>query len=427
MYSKEAEENDRAQRLQALNVLLPNIDLSGGTSFHQFNLAAEGFRPGAIAQFAAALPAGSLSGNFPTVVKVDVTQGQLTYTQYLFDWAGFDLIHAVGHLVKSSERTSASTRGEVVQSVGTAYLRVIAAQSQVAFDQALLSTDANILYQTAQQHQAGTVANLDELRARVQYQTQQQALIADQNTLAKAKVALNRSIGLAPEQEIRVTEAAPFAELQPMPPEEAEEQALRGRQDYQSAIEQLQATEWERKSASRERYPSLLFSSNYGVQGISGGVYHGVFQAIGTLQIPIFQEARFRADRDTAEFQLQNARAQVANTREQIRQDVRGSLIDLNSAGVTVATARSNADLARVALEQATERFRAGVENNLPTITAESTLQQAQVQLVNATFQYNEAKLNFARNLGLIDVDFHPEWQGGRPAGVLSDRAAVGR
>ena len=189
----------------------------------------------------------------------------------------------------------------------------------------------------------------------------------------------------------------------------------------------MQATEWERKSASRERYPSLLFSSNYGVQGISGGVYHGVFQAIGTLQIPIFQEARFRADRDTAEFQLQNARAQVANTREQIRQDVRGSLIDLNSAGVTVATARSNADLARVALEQATERFRAGVENNLPTITAESTLQQAQVQLVNATFQYNEAKLNFARNLGLIDVDFHPEWQGGRPAGVLSDRAAVGR
>ncbi len=427
VYAKQTELGNRAQRLQAFNVLLPNIDLSGSTAFHQFNLAAQGFRPGSIAQFAAALPPGSLSGSFPTVVKVDVTQGQFTYSQYLFDWAGFDLIHAVGHLVKSSERTSASTRGQVVQAVGIDYLRIIAAQSQVAFDQSLLSTDANILYQTTQEHQAGTVANLDELRARVQYQTQQQSLISDQNTLAKAKIALNRSIGLAPEQEVRVSEAAPFANLEAMPPEEAEAEALRSRQDYQSALEQVEATQWERKAATRERYPSLVFNANYGVQGVSGGVYHDVFQAIGTLQIPIFQEARFRADRDTAEFQLQNARAQLANTREQIRQDVRGSLIDLTNATATVAVARSNADLARTALEQATERFRAGVENNLPSVTAESTLQQAQVQLVNATFQYNQAKLNFARNLGLIDVDFHREWQGGRPAGVMSDRAAAGR
>ncbi len=437
VYAKQAETSDRAQRLQVLNVLLPNIDVQGSTALHQFNLEAQGFRPDILPEFASLLGGGGAAGGgggtggatmtFPFLVKVDVTQGQANFSQYLFDWAGLDLVHALSHLLKSTVQTSADSRGQVVQNVGVAYLRVIAAQSQVEYDQTLLKTDASVLYQSEQEHQAGILANLDEVRARVQYQTEQQALIADQNTLAKAKISLNRSIGLAPEQEIQVTDATPFAGLETMTPEAAERQALDARQDYQSTLEQLRAAEYERKAATHERYPTLIFNSDYGVTGISGGIYHGTFSAIGTLNIPVFQEAKFRSDRDTAEFTLENARAQVGNVRGQIRQQVRGSLIDLNAAQATVAVAKSNVQLSQVALGQSIERFQAGIEDNLPSIEAESTLAQAQVQFINANFQYNQAKLNFARNLGMIDVDFHPEWQGGRPAGVLSDRAAMGR
>ncbi len=428
VYARQSEAEQRAQRLQVLNVLLPNIDIQGSTAVHQFNLESEGFRPGLLPEFAALLPGGAAGAlNFPFIVKVDVTQGQANFSQYLFDWAGFDLVRALGHLLRSTVQTSASARGSVVQNVGTAYLQVIAAQSQVDFDQSLLQTDASVLYQSEQQHQAGILANLDEVRSRVQYQTQQQLLIGDQNTLAKAKIALNRSIGLAPEQEIRVADATPFPSLDIVDPNEAEKQALVARQDYQSSLEQLQAAELERKAATRERYPTLIFNGDYGVTGISGGTYHGVFAVAGTLNIPIFQEAKFRADRDTTDFTLANARAQVSTLREQISQQVRSSLIDLRAAQETVAVAKSNVGLAQTALGQAIERFQAGVENNLPSTEGASTLAQAQVQFVNATFQYNQAKLNLARNLGLIDVDFHPEWQGGRPAGVLSDRAAMGR
>jgi outer membrane protein TolC len=429
IYAKQAEVGDRAQRLQTLNILLPNIDIHGSTALHQFNLQAQGFRPDVLPQFAGLLGggAGGRAITFPSIVKVDVTQGQANFSQYLFNLAGYDLVKALGHLLKSTVQTSASSRGQVVQNVGIAYLRVIAAQSQVEYDQSLLKTDASVLYQSEQEHQAGIIANLDELRSRVQYQTQQQALIADQGTLAKARIALNRSIGFAPEQETRVSDTTPFAQLEATTPEAAEREALNNRQDYQSSIEQLRAAEYERKAATRERLPTLIFNGDYGVTGVSGGIYHGTFAAIGTLNIPVFQEAKFRSDRDTTEFILQNARAQVGNVRGQIRQQVRGSLIDLKAANETVAVAKSNAQLSQIALEQSIERFQAGIEDNLPTIEAESTLAQSQVQLVNANFQYNQAKLNFARNLGIIDVDFHPEWQGGRPVGVLSDRAAMGR
>ncbi len=427
VYSKQGERLQQAQKLQVLNVLLPNIDVQGSNAVHQFNLESEGFRPDILPEFASLLPAGGANLNFPFIVRVDVTQGAAYFSQYLFDWAGFDLVKALNHLIRSTTQTSASSRGQVVQNVGIAYLRVIAARSQVDFDQSLLKTDAGVLYQSQQAHTAGITANLDELRSRVQYQTQEQSLIQDENTLAKAKIALNRSIGLAPEQEIRVADAAPFAELEAMTPEAAEQQALAARQDYQSGLEQVQAAEWERKAATRERFPTLRFDGNYGVTGISGGVYHGTFAATGTLNIPIFQEARFRSDRDTTDYILGNARAQLGNIRGQIRQQVRSSLIDLQAASATVAVAKSNAELSRVALEQSIERFQAGVEDNLPAIQAASTLAQAQVQTVNASFQYNQAKLNLARNLGLIDVQYHPEWQGGRPGSILSDHAAEGR
>jgi outer membrane protein TolC len=427
VYANQSVVQQQAQRLQVLNVLLPNIDVQGSTGLHQFNLESEGFRPDILPEFASLLGGGGgATTSFPLIIKVDVTQGQANFSQYLFDWAGLDLVRALGHLIRSTSQSESSSRGLVVQNVGIAYLRVIAARSQVDYDRTLLATDSAVLYQTQQEHQAGIAANLDELRSRVQYQTQQQAVTADENTLAKAKIALNRSIGLAPEQEIRVTDAAPFAELETMTPEEAETHALAARQDYQSAIEQVHATEMERKAAGHERYPTLIFNANYGVTGISGGAYHDTFAAVGTLDIPVFQEAKFRSDRDLTEYMLDNARAQVANIRGQIAQQVRDGLIDLNAANDTLAIAKSNAALSQVALQQSVERFRAGVEDNLPSIEAASTLAQAQVQFVNAQFQYNQAKLNLARDLGLIDVDFYPEWHGGRPAGVLSDRAAMG-
>ncbi len=426
VYSRQAEQQQHAQRLQVLNVLLPSVDVQGSTGYHEFNLEAEGFRPDELQQFTRLLPT-SLLGSFPFTVKVDVTQGQVVLSQYLFNLSGLDAVRAFGHLLRATAETSASSRGTVVQNVGTAYLRVVAAEGQVAFDQILLKTDQSVLYQSQQEHQAGILANLDELRARVQEQTEEQALIADTGALAKTKIALNREIGLAPEQEISVVDASPFADLQAMTPEDAEQEAVALRQDYLSAIEQEQAAMEERKVAVRERYPTLLFNGNYGVTGISGGVYHSTLAAVGTLQIPIFQEAKFRSDRDTADFQVLNAQAQVGNLRSEIGQQVRASLIDLRSYGASLALANSNLQLAQVALGQAVEQFQAGVEDNLPAITAASTLAQAQVESINASFQYNQAKLNFAQNLGRLDVNFHPEWQGGRPAGVLSDRAAAGR
>ena len=90
----------------------------------------------------------------------------------------------------------------------------------------------------------------------------------------------------------------------------------------------------------------------------------------------------------------------------QIDQQLRDSLLDVQSAGQLVRVARSNVALAQQELEQTRERFTAGVADNLPVVEAQSTLAGAETNLVSTTVEYNEAKLGLARNLGIVDTQY---------------------
>lgn len=401
--AKDQQQAAQAQKLQLANVLLPNLSLHGETGVHQYNLEAFGFHPSSVALFASHLPKGV---RIHLITRVDTTIGQINFSQALFNWGGYDVWRAAAAGQKAAFYNAQSARGLVVLNVGTAYLQAVAARSQVQYAQSLLNTDKVLLDQTHQEHLAGVVANLDELRARVEYQQQQQAVIAAQDNFAKAKIALNRAIGLAPEQPIELTDTEPYAALQPMPIDQARAQAYRDRQDYQMLRQEQLVAELERKATARERFPTLTFGGNYGVTGVTGGIYHDTFAAVGTLSVPIFEEGKLRGDRDVADAQLQEIQSRMADLTVKIDQQLRDSILDLQTAEQTVNVARSNVELASTALDQTQQRFSAGVTDNLPVAEAESTLAAAQTQYVNSVYQLNVARLGLARNLGIIDTQY---------------------
>ncbi len=401
--AKENQKSAEAQKLQLANALLPNLSLHAEHGVHELDLAASGFNASLLPSFG--IPPAE-AAQFPLIVRVNSTIAQVNMTQALFTWAGWDVWKAAKANASAAYYNSQSSRGLVVLNVGTAYLQALAASAQVDYAQSLLKTDETLLYQAHEEHLAGTAANLDELRAKVQYQTQQQVVIADQDTFEKAKISLNRQIGLAPEQKIQLTDATPYADLAAMTIEDARKEAYASRQDFQSMRQQIRAARLERQAAKHERFPSINFDGNYGVTGVTGQVYHGTFTAEGTVSIPIFQEAKFRGDKDVAVAQIDELNSQFNDLTNKIDQQLRDSLLDLQSTAELVRVARSNVDLATTALEQSKERFEAGVDDNLPVVQAQSTLAQAQTQYVNTVYQYNQAKLGFARNLGIIDTQY---------------------
>lgn len=392
-----------AQKLQLENYLLPNISLHGEMGVHQYNLAALGFRPALITQFG--IPA-SEAGSIPLITTANTRIGQINFSQALFTWSGWDGWRAAKANERAAYYSKESSLGLVILDVGTSYLKAIAAASQLDYTKSLLDTDRMLLYQAHQEHMAGTVANLVELRARVQYQEQQQAVITARDQLEKNKIALNRQIGLPPQQQIQLTDAAPYADLSTITIEDARREAYANRQDYQRLKQQIVAAALQERAIRHERYPSLTFSGNYGVTGVAGLVYHGTFTAMGTLNIPIFHEAKFRGDADVAQAQVEQLQSQMNDLTTAIDQQLRDALLDINSSRQLVQVAQSSVSLATTALEQATERFKAGVDTNLPVTQAQSTLAQAQTQYVNSIYDYNQAKLALARNLGVIQSQF---------------------
>ena len=403
--ARQQEQSAKAQSLESLQPLLPTVTAQADSGAHQINLAALGFSTSLLAKSAPLFPDLNLA-SFQTVVKVNVTDAMVNYSQTLFSLSNIDRYRASKENVVAAFYNKQSSRGLVVLTIGNAYLQALALGAQVDNAKALLQADQVLLNQAVAEHQAGTAANLDELRARVQFQTQQQAVISAEVNFKKAKIGLNREIGLPPQQEIQLTDTQPYADLATMNIDQAKEIAYRSRQDYQGLQAQVRAARLQKKAAKWERLPTLDFQGNYGVTGVTGGLYHGTFVAAGSLNLPLFEEARFRGDSGVAAANLTNLTQQLAALKEQINQQLRDSILDVQSATELVRVAQSNVELARKELEQTTDRFQAGVDDNLPVVQAQATLADAETTLINTTSQHNQAKLGLARNLGIVDTQY---------------------
>jgi outer membrane protein TolC len=347
------------------------------------------------------MPAG-----FSAITRDDLTEGQIHFSQVLFSGPVIAGWKAAGAAERAAYFTRMSARNEVVQQVAAAYLHAIAAASEVDNATALEATGQVLLNQAHAQHEAGTASNLDELRARVELQAQQQALIAAQNTLEKNLILLKREIGIAPGQKIALTDPAPYSELATQTPEEVRAVAYKNRQDYQTL--QNQAVEFKaiHTAYRSQRLPSLSFNSYYGSSTVNGAGTHGNFLAMGTLSVPLFREARLRGDTESAQAQLDAVNAQLADLRGQIDQQVRSALLDVDATGKLVEVARSNVELATRALSDETDRVNAGVDDNLPLVTAQATLASAQSNMVESLYQYNLSKLALARAAGVLETQY---------------------
>ena len=405
---KEAESGEKqfqGEKNIALQQFLPSIDVSGGTGVYQHNLAALGFGPSTLKDFSGLFP-GGLPPGLSLITKDDLTQGQVSLSQTLFSGVVIAGWKAAGAAARSAYFQKMSARGEVVQQVATAYLRVIADTSNVDNAAALLKAD-QVQYENARAaHEAGTTANLDVLRAQVQMQTEQQELTSAQNNEDKDLILLKREIGIPPGQRVVLTDPAPYSDLEDQTPAEVRATAYKNRQDYQNLQNQVVELRAVHNAYRAQRLPSLSFNGYYGVDKVNGSPSHGVFSAIGTLRFPIFREAEIRGESDASAAQLAAANAQLADLRSKIDQQVRTALLDVAAAKQLVDVSRSSVALATQALSDETDRVNAGVDDNLPLVTAQASLSSAQTRYVQSLYQYNLAKLAVARAAGVIEQQY---------------------
>jgi outer membrane protein TolC len=406
---REAEANEltlQGEKNQALQELLPTVTFSADTGYDQHDLVALGFSPGILPKFLSLFPGGKVPGGLSLITRDDLTDAQFHLDWTLFSGPFISAWKASGAADRSAYFAKMTARGQVVQDVATQYLRCIADGSEVENARTQVQQAQVLLNQEHLAHLAGTAANLDELRAQVQLQAQEQAEIAAENQLDKDLILLKREIGINPGQKIELTDSSPFSELAVQTPEEVLAIAYKDRQDYQNLENQLVEFKAVHNSYRAQRLPTLKFSSYYGTSTVDGAGTHGNFLAQGTLSVPLFREARLRGDEDASLAQLQQVNAQLEDLRTRMDQQVRSALLDVDADARQVDVARSNVDLAARALSDETDRVKAGVDDNLPLVTAQATLAAAQTNLVESLYQYNVAKVLLARSCGVLEQQY---------------------
>jgi outer membrane protein TolC len=388
----------RGQRLEELQALLPTATAKITEADQETDLQAQGLRiPG-----------------FPTIIGpygyTDI-RGSLTWS--LVNLSALQNYLASKHSFAAANLSALDARDMVVLTIGNAYLTVIADAALVQSAQAQVDTSKVSLDQAEANHQAGTAPLLDELRARVDYQTQQQTLIAARNSWAKDKIALARAIGLPLEQQFDLSDQAPYAALDNLDPDAAVSQALASRADLKAMQQNVAAAERARKAATDERLPTVQFTGDYGDIGINPSHSHGTGDAVGSLDAPLFEEGKLRGDAKQSQSQLDQEKAKLSDMRGQISADVRDSILDIQAAAKLVDVAHSNVDLAKEALDEAQQRYKAGVSDNLAVSQAQQAVAQADEQYVDSLYRHNIAKLSLARALGVAQTSYK-DYVGGK-------------
>ena len=389
LVSDSASETSRGQRLQALSALLPEAHAEVSETDEQLNLKTLGFNimiPG---------------------VNINPISGPFHYTDVrayaswsAFDYAARKNYHSAQENSRAARLSVTDARDLVVQATASAYLQITADASRVEAIRSQVETAQALYDRSMDQQHAGTAAGIDVLRSQVELKQQQQRLLAQRNQFDKDKLTLGRVIGLPAGQEFDLAETAPFSPLTSLTQDQALSAALAQRSDYQSYQARVRGAEDSVRAARGERYPTADITANYGDIGLTLANSHGTFAVTASAKINLFDGGRIAGDVVQAEAALKQRRDELADLGAEIGYQVRSAFLDIRTASDLVTVAEDNLNLANQTLEQARDRFTAGVSDNIEVVQAQESVANANDALISSLYAHNAAKVALARGLG---------------------------
>jgi outer membrane protein TolC len=373
----------------------------------QIDLAAYGF------QFN--VPA-SVGFSIPSVVgPFSYSQAQATLSASLLDLVARRNWRASKETEQASVLSARDARETVVLAVAGTYLQTIADRARVASQQAQVDNSQAVYNQAVIRKQAGTNARIDVMRSLVELQTQQQRLSSLQADLRKQKIAFARLIGLPLDRELILSDSLASAESALPQASDEVQTAFTHRADLRAAKAQVRSAELALSAAHAERLPTASLSGDYGVIGPNPATMHGVFSATASVSVPIWEGGRIRGDIQQAEATLKQRRAELADQRGRVEQEVRTALIEFETAVGQLRLAASNRSYASETLSEARDRFSAGVATTVEVVQAQEQVAGAEADYISSLFSLNLAKLSLARATGEAEADLPNLFRGSRP------------
>src|SRR6185436_11774600 len=184
------------------------------------------------------------------------------------------------------------------------------------------------------------------------------------------------------------------------------QRAYAARSDLQAAQARVDAALQERRAAAGEGLPSVGVSGDYGAIGNNVAGARPTYNMSVNLRVPLFEGGRTQAKVQQAESRVRQETAILEDLRAGIYYEVQSALLDLEAAGERVGVAESAVALAQQQLEQAQDRFTAGVAGNIEVTEAQEALARATEDRIASLLEHNVSKALLARALGAAETGY---------------------
>jgi outer membrane protein len=210
-------------------------------------------------------------------------------------------------------------------------------------------------------------------------------------------------LNLDPRQPIELADSLGFFDTPQPEVEPSIETALAERQEWKALTAQIKSAEDQKKAAQYSRLPTVQFDGNFAYVGTSGNTTLPTYTYEGSVNLPLFTGGRIRAEVVRADLEIRKLEEQQADLRNQIALDVKTALLNLQSARNEVQVANLGVELSKEEVDQARDRFKAGVANNIEVIQAQDSLSRANDNQIAALFRFNQARADLARSMGRME------------------------
>jgi outer membrane protein len=321
----------------------------------------------------------------------------------VFDLTLYRRYQAARETANASKSDSLSTREQVILLVVSQYIGTLRAVANVQASQSRVELAQALYDQAADVQKEGVGTGIDTLRANVELQNEKQRLLEAQADRDTSLFGLSRLLNLDPRQVIELGDSLSFFDT-PQPEVVASiDSALAERQEWKALQQQLKAAGLQKKASSESRLPKVDFTGNWAYLGSSSTTGIPTYNYEAAVSVPLFTSGRIHAEIVKADLEIQKLQQQEDDLRNQIALDVKTALINLDSARNQVAVANLGVQLSKEEVDQARDRFKAGVANNIEVIQAQDSLARANDNQIAALYRFNQARADYARSIGQME------------------------
>ncbi len=321
----------------------------------------------------------------------------------IFDLTLWRRYQASGRTLDSTEAQQLTVRERTTLLVVSQYLGCLRAAADVRAAESRVELAQALYGQAVELQKQGISTALDTLRSNVELQNEKQRLIVARTARWTSLYGLAQLLNLDPHQAVVLADEMSFFQTPQFSREESIEGAYAARPEIQALRAREEAARLEMKAAGEERLPKVLVEGNWAYQGLSAPTAIPAYQYQVTLQVPLFTGGRIRAQTAKADIQLKQLNRQVADLKSRIALEVKTAVEQLSAARTEVDVANLGVKLAQDEVEDARQRFQAGVVNNIEVTTAQDALSRANDNQIAAFYRYNQARADLAHATGQIE------------------------